>query len=407
MSEWFSDSLTSSIRDQSSFPDPPQFSNRSKTLPRRFLTESFNFSSQSLNVPRTAPRSKLPLPAEWQPSINQFNSGSLSSQSEFTGTNISPTSTESTDDIIPTAIVIKNIPFSLKKESLLEIMASLGLPAPFALNYHFESSVFRGLAFANFHTPEETSKVVEILNNFEVSGRKLRVEFKKVLTAEQRERIEAQKLEKKYENDRAELDMNDPTTLLLYSQLCLYKTQCEKDGFFHEIEFDKSLSSAERRIVHILAQSFGLQHDSRGDGPDRHVIVNGPVKMTTIPQNRHMTLPKSFQPTFQEPQQTRSTSFGSLRNHSERPSSRVPSIRTIDPYLWSPFEQEGSVSYVSNSFSKMSTHSANLDIPSASSIFDQRYSENRRVPSFGVQSTSPPLRQPKGPESSGGRGFSK
>ncbi|KAF8337634.1 uncharacterized protein EI90DRAFT_2674144 [Cantharellus anzutake] len=98
------------------------------------------------------------------------------------------------DEIIPTAIVIKNIPFSVKKETLLEIIASLSIPTPYAFNYHLDTSgAFRGLAFANFRLAADADAVVAALNGFEVQGRKLRVEYKKVLQAGEKERIEREK----------------------------------------------------------------------------------------------------------------------------------------------------------------------------------------------------------------------
>jgi len=99
--------------------------------------------------------------------------------------------------LIPTAIVIKNIPFAIKKEQLMDIMSNLNLPLPYAFNYHFDTGVFRGLAFANFTTAEETSQVIQVMNHMELSGRKLRVEYKKMLPAEQRERIERDKRERR------------------------------------------------------------------------------------------------------------------------------------------------------------------------------------------------------------------
>jgi len=99
--------------------------------------------------------------------------------------------------LIPTAIVIKNIPFAIKKEQLMDIMSNLNLPLPYAFNYHFDTGVFRGLAFANFTTAEETSQVIQTMNHMELSGRKLRVEYKKMLPAEQRERIERDKRERR------------------------------------------------------------------------------------------------------------------------------------------------------------------------------------------------------------------
>lgn len=101
------------------------------------------------------------------------------------------------DDVIPTAIVIKNIPFAIKKEQLLEVIAKMSLPLPYAFNYHFDNGVFRGLAFANFATTEETTQVVQTLNGKEIGGRKLRVEYKKMLPQAERERIEREKREKR------------------------------------------------------------------------------------------------------------------------------------------------------------------------------------------------------------------
>lgn len=101
------------------------------------------------------------------------------------------------DDLIPTAIVIKNIPFNVRKEVLQAIMMEMGLPQPYAFNYHFDNGVFRGLAFANFSSAEETRQVIERMNQFDVHGRKLRVEYKKMLPEHERERIEREKRQKR------------------------------------------------------------------------------------------------------------------------------------------------------------------------------------------------------------------
>lgn len=101
------------------------------------------------------------------------------------------------DDLIPTAIVIKNIPFAVKKEQLLDLMTQMSLPLPYAFNYHFDNGVFRGLAFANFTSPQETATVIQHLNHFELQGRKLRVEYKKMLPPHERERIEREKRERR------------------------------------------------------------------------------------------------------------------------------------------------------------------------------------------------------------------
>ncbi len=101
------------------------------------------------------------------------------------------------DELIPTAIVIKNIPFAIRKEELLAMMTDIGLPLPYAFNYHFDNGVFRGLAFANFTTADETATVIQAMNNLMVKDRKLRVEYKRMLPAHERERIEREKRQKR------------------------------------------------------------------------------------------------------------------------------------------------------------------------------------------------------------------
>lgn len=77
---------------------------------------------------------------------------------------------------------------------LSETKASLSIPTPYAFNYHVDGAgAFRGLAFANFRLPADADAVVAALNGFDVQGRKLRVEYKKVLQAGEKERIEREK----------------------------------------------------------------------------------------------------------------------------------------------------------------------------------------------------------------------
>ena len=125
---------------------------------------------------------------------------------------------EINEELIPTAIVIKNIPFAIKKEQLLDVMTKLGLPLPYAFNYHFDNGVFRGLAFANFTSTDETSLVVNLLNGREIGGRKLRVEYKKMLPAQERERIEREKREKRGQLEEQHRNTSNASLASLYSQ---------------------------------------------------------------------------------------------------------------------------------------------------------------------------------------------
>ena len=232
------------------------------------------------------------------------------------------------DELIPTAIVIKNIPFAVKKEQLVQLMVDLNLPLPYAFNYHFDNGVFRGLAFANFTSPNETEQVINSLNHMELSGRKLRVEYKKMLPLQERERIEREKRERRGQleeqhrpmpggnqlntqlsmgsmarntpsplSQRAgnkpgmspsnlnpgmvntqDVDMNDPKTLEFYTEMMLFRRDTSREVLI----FPAHLDPPSRRIVHTLAHHMGLQHTSRGTGEQRQVHILRPAPGTNV-----------------------------------------------------------------------------------------------------------------------------
>lgn len=239
------------------------------------------------------------------------------------------------EELIPTAIVIKNIPFAVKKEQLVQLMTDLRLPLPYAFNYHFDNGVFRGLAFANFTTAEETAAVIEAMNHFELNGRKLRVEYKKMLPLAERERIEREKRERRGQLEEqhrplggslqnqpsfgslashipatspspvsdmrggppksVDVDMNDPQVLQYYTQLFLFKENPERDS----MTFPSTLAPLQRRMIHTLAHQLGLAHVSKGTGEMRQVHIfkvhdNGQGLSPPMPQipSNHMEQPR-------------------------------------------------------------------------------------------------------------------
>ncbi|KAJ5566737.1 uncharacterized protein N7459_010119 [Penicillium hispanicum] len=259
---------------------------------------------------KPAARGRTGLPTTWldqQPGMpNAFsNMGPGPIQSSAMRPEASASS-EGDDELIPTAIVIKNIPFAVKKEQLVQLMTELNLPLPYAFNYHFDNGVFRGLAFANFTSAEETATVIDVLNHFELQGRKLRVEYKKMLPLQERERIEREKRERRGQleeqhrpmassqlqtqssmssltshipatspspvsqrGQKLDVDLNDSQTLSYYSQLLLFKEDTARDS----VIFPPNLTPSQRRTVHTLAHNMGLAHASRGSGEQRQVQV--------------------------------------------------------------------------------------------------------------------------------------
>ncbi|KAH7909142.1 hypothetical protein BJ138DRAFT_1156024 [Hygrophoropsis aurantiaca] len=298
------------------------------------------------------------------------------------------------DEIIPTAIVIKNIPFNVKRETLLDIITSLSIPTPYAFNYHLDQQgSFRGLAFANFRQAVDADAVVAALNGFDVQGRKLRVEYKKVLQAGEKERIEREKairrmrsmqLEKEHAvqqqqfddfgpvvntpftpqrsfssgafsqqqqyspppipplpiaspynpassppvapatpnpSEKAvanELDLNDPSTLEIYSRILLFKDDRMRD----ELAFSRTLSPKQRRVVHLIAQKLGVYHYSVGEGEDRYAVV------TRIDPNRAQRVQPATLSRAPSAYLSASSSQSQLAN-SLRMKKSMPDMKTL------------------------------------------------------------------------------
>jgi RNA recognition motif-containing protein len=237
------------------------------------------------------------------------------------------------DDVIPTAIVIKNIPFAVTRDHLLGVIESLGAPVPYAFNYHHDNGVFRGLAFANFRAPEEAASVVAALNGYDVQGRKLRVEYKKVLQPGEKDKIEREKALKRMKSVQFDremmpppinvppihtnghhlmnmhdnsppqsassassevlpmtLDLNDPMALDIYSRLLVFKEDRMRD----ELAFSRNLSPVERRIVHLVAQKLGLSSQTKLEGDHKTVVVTRDHNRPNLTTTTSATVTSSY-----------------------------------------------------------------------------------------------------------------
>ncbi|KAG0302621.1 hypothetical protein BGZ98_007350 [Dissophora globulifera] len=324
-------------------------------------------------------------------------------------------------DTIPTAIVIKNIPFSVKRDSLLAILDNLDIPKPYAFNYHFDNGVFRGLAFANYRTAEETEIVVNAVNGLDVSGRKLRVEFKKVMPAAEQEKreqekaaamaaealhrremelLEAQLLEQeRREQERHELelqnreferDRRNRSSVILerhnsgrsadyddfdsrqssaasLNQLDLNDGETlafydrllmfRGDSTKDDMIFPENLSSRQRRILHLIADKLSLYHFSEGEGNLRRLII-----MKTPSPNMAM----------------------------EAPAPRSPKQRPISYAGRGSMRSESPVSKTKNSVADTTSGSAS---PTRS-----LYRKSMILTPESTGNVIYPIRQPKGPE---------
>lgn len=224
----------------------------------------------------------------------------------------------------PTALVIKNIHASVKREILMDILEHMGLPAPFALNYHLDNGVFRGLAFANFHTSEEAAKVISSLRGVEISGRKLQVEFKKSGGLDRRDKPAENSnphsashrvgnREQTLEPNGAGLDFTDLQTRVFYEQVSSFY----KDASRAALIYPPTLDSVQRKLIHQISERFGLYHYSSGTGSERHIRVSKtkPSPTPTI---------SSKKPAFRRTAIPNSAEEGNASELTERPSTFKP-----------------------------------------------------------------------------------
>jgi hypothetical protein len=79
----------------------------------------------------------------------------------------------SSDEYLPTAIIIKNIPEVVKRDQFVQLMYDLRLPLPYISNYQLGMGGFTRLAHPYSSTTTQARTALEALNQFELHGRKL------------------------------------------------------------------------------------------------------------------------------------------------------------------------------------------------------------------------------------------
>jgi len=199
---------------------------------------------------------------------------------------------DASDEIIPNAIVIKNIPFSLDYDQLVSVLRRQQLPRPYALNLHCDKGLFRGLAFANFKTAEDAKAVLQALDGFVVLGRALRVEYKKVLLPEQQVRKEAERklaLQTHGVDERSPLDAKylDPTSRAYVERMMAF----QHDETQVELVFERSISGTHRRLVRTLGQRLGFFYRSDDSGQERFFKVDRPGRRQPPTPVAHLNAP--------------------------------------------------------------------------------------------------------------------
>ena len=77
--------------------------------------------------------------------------------------------------IIPPKVFVGNIPFETTKEQLVELLSSVGEVRDAYLPLDRATGRPRGFAFVEFATQDEAAEAIDKFNEYELGGRKLRV----------------------------------------------------------------------------------------------------------------------------------------------------------------------------------------------------------------------------------------
>ncbi|KTB18896.1 RNA-binding protein PIN4 [Nakaseomyces glabratus] len=171
------------------------------------------------------------------------------------------TSNDDDDDIIPTAIVIKNIPFALKREQLLDFMTSLDLPLPYAFNYHFDNGTFRVISIESSingnNSNPNSSPLDQHQNHLHSMPNSAGKCFAPLPTGVSP--LANNVVLSSSSNNPLALDMNDPDTLEIYSQLLLFK---DREHLYTELIYPSGIANSLRRILDLCCSALGLIESS-------------------------------------------------------------------------------------------------------------------------------------------------
>jgi len=288
-----------------------------------------------------------------------------------------PRTHESTSEFKNTTLVLKNLPFQLKQEKLEEILNVLEYK-PISVSYLSDGTgLFRGMAFVKYKEIEESTKVFDCINNMDINGRKLRVEYKRKV---------------------AEAEAEDNAQKLL-DQLSNFKNNYS----IGELAFPCG-SSFQRKQIHQLAEKLGLSHFSTGEGETRYVLLkkkDSEVGMISPSSSPVGTPSGKGQPI---------KSFGGNRKteYKQKNSFDGRSMSPDEKFQFGSPETKSSRSFGANSFGSIKSPPQHLSATSGSlTTASPKYGNSALVFNRILQEgpAISPQRQPKGPD--GTTGFSE
>eukprot|EP00010_Vexillifera_abyssalis_P006302 CAMPEP_0201546912 /NCGR_PEP_ID=MMETSP0173_2-20130828/3291_1 /ASSEMBLY_ACC=CAM_ASM_000268 /TAXON_ID=218659 /ORGANISM="Vexillifera sp., Strain DIVA3 564/2" /LENGTH=769 /DNA_ID=CAMNT_0047955745 /DNA_START=31 /DNA_END=2337 /DNA_ORIENTATION=+ len=277
-------------------------------------------------------------------------------------------------------LVIKNLPFSLKQEELTAVLAAYP-SVPESVSFHYDSSgMFRGMAFIKYASVQDAVNIFDVINGMDVGGRPIRVEYKR---NREKRRNNSSSPSSPSSSSSSKASPNtkrrspdfamDEEGKKLFDQLNHFK----ESSSLNDLAFPPTLSSQQKKQIHIIAEKLSLNHYSQGEGEHRYLIVSKPrhtlpsTDTIQINPNRRSRRDRSRSENGSSPQQThyqgrgqhhhppqhyykKQAPFGDARRNRSR--SYNPKQQQhgswqnsrAEPYLGLPGDQQQSPQYFSS-----------------------------------------------------------
>ena len=181
-------------------------------------------------------------------------------------------------------LVVKNLPFSMRREELEEHLASIeGVPLQIKLRE--KSGTFSGMVFLQYQLVEEAVKTCARLNGKEVFGRKVQVEFKRTeKKAERSDSISSDLLSRSCSLSHSSSLSRSWSPDPVFDASVSRQLKEFLNGDSTVLTFPANLASSARRLIHAKADALGLSHSTHGPPGQRTVrLEKARVTASSVP----------------------------------------------------------------------------------------------------------------------------
>eukprot|EP00033_Pygsuia_biforma_P000490 GCRY01000579.1.p1 GENE.GCRY01000579.1~~GCRY01000579.1.p1 ORF type:complete len:589 (-),score=124.39 GCRY01000579.1:149-1915(-) len=281
-------------------------------------------------------------------------------------------STTSTGSNKTAHLVLKNLPYNIVEDDLVSFLLEHDISCEDITFHRAADGNFKGMAFLRFSNPDDSIGVYNTLSKLSMKGRAIRVEFKR-------------------KSQKNAIDYNPPNQES--KELLKELTAFAESPSLSELVYPGSLAPLLRSQIHIIASKLGLVHTTQlhGDSQEKCIVIQRPAESprrenpSSTPSSTPAGVGHGSPHTQSSPLEIKGGSRP--RNRRSSSASRKTSSQNNTP---------------SNGQDRASLFTSS--VPTSRPMFHLRPRALSDITGRAVPTVTP-LRQPKGPDSDGSRGF--